>query len=216
MIVLIGGEKGGTGKTTIVTNLAVKCKLDNMDVVVIDTDKQGSASSWAANRQIRDITPAISVVQIFGNTLHSHVLDLAKRYEHVIIDAGGRDSVELRSAMTVADKLCIPIQPSQFDIWTMAHMNNLVEQARCVNRELKAWIVINRASSNPSLNESNEAADILQDFDYLQLYKAGLKDRVAFRKAARSGESVYEMPKRDEKACGEMDSLFNEVWDVKA
>jgi hypothetical protein len=48
----------------------------------------------------------------------------------IVIDAGGRDSVELRAAMTVADVLYIPIQASQFDVWTLDQMNVLVEQAR--------------------------------------------------------------------------------------
>ena len=212
MIILIGGEKGGTGKTTLVTNLAAKCKLNKKDIIVIDTDKQGSASSWAATRELKEIKPEIPTVQIFGNTVHTQIMDLGKRYDDVIIDAGGRDSVELRSAMTIASKIYIPIQPSQFDIWTLAHMNNLVETARCVNSSIKAFIVINRASTNPSLREIEEANEILKEFDNLELSKNILKDRVSFRKAARTGESIYELAKLDEKACSEVNNLFNEVF----
>ena len=51
MIILVGGEKGGTGKTTIATNLAARLKDPGADVLLVDTDKQGSASSWAAMRE---------------------------------------------------------------------------------------------------------------------------------------------------------------------
>ncbi len=212
MILLIGGEKGGTGKTTIVTNLAAKCKLSELDAIIVDTDKQGSASSWAATRELKEIKPLIPTVQVFGNTLHTQIIDLSKRYKIIIIDAGGRDSVELRSAMTVANKIYIPIQPSQFDIWTLAHMNNLIEHTKNVNSSVMAAIVINRASTNPSLNEVAEAKEILREFDNLELAESTLKDRVAFRKAAKSGASIYELAKQDEKACTEMDNLFNEVF----
>ncbi len=212
MIILIGGEKGGTGKTTLVTNLSARAKLKNLDIVIVDSDKQGSASSWSATRELKGIKPIIPTVQIFGNTLHAQVLDLSQRYDYVIIDAGGKDSVELRSAMTIANKICVPIQPSQFDIWTLSHMDNLIEQAKVVNLKLKSLIVINRASTNPSISETKEAQDILSDFENLNLFKGVIKDRVSFRKAAKGGESVFELPKIDEKACQEIEDIFMELF----
>ena len=57
MIILIGGEKGGTGKTTLSTNIAAKLALEGEDVLLVDTDKQGSASAWAATRdELEDVT----------------------------------------------------------------------------------------------------------------------------------------------------------------
>lgn len=46
MIVLIGGEKGGTGKSTIATNLATIHALAGKDVLLLDTDSQASATFW--------------------------------------------------------------------------------------------------------------------------------------------------------------------------
>jgi len=96
MIILIGGEKGGTGKTTIATNLAAMRALAGRDVLLIDTDPQGSANYWAQSRDELEITPRVSCVQKFGKGLPAEVKDLAKRYQDIIIDAGGRDSVELQ------------------------------------------------------------------------------------------------------------------------
>ena len=67
---------------------------------------------------------------------------LATRYQDIIIDAGGRDSVELRAAMVVAHKAFVPIQASQFDIWTLGRMNDLVVTAQGFNPDLRAWVVI--------------------------------------------------------------------------
>ena len=117
MIILIGGEKGGTGKTTLATNMAAMRALAGRDVLLIDTDPQGSANYWAQNRDEEEISPRVACVQKFGKGLPAEVKDLAVRYQDIIIDAGGRDSVELRSAMVIADQAYIPIQPSQFDIW---------------------------------------------------------------------------------------------------
>jgi chromosome partitioning protein len=127
MIVLVGGEKGGTGKTTIATNLAAKRALAGRDVLLVDTDQQGSANYWAQNREEPEAKPGrVACVQKSGKGLQAEVRDLAKRYEDIVIDTGGRDSVELRAALVVADKAYIPIQPSQFDIWTLDRMDGLV------------------------------------------------------------------------------------------
>ena len=145
MIILIGGEKGGTGKTTIATNLAAIRAKNGHDVLLVDTDKQGSASSWSDIRDIKNIETRVPNIQKFGSNLTADVLDLQKRYEDIVIDAGGRDSVELRATMTIADKMFVPVQASQFDIWTLSIINDLVIQARGFNPSLSPMVIINRA-----------------------------------------------------------------------
>lgn len=103
MLLVIGGEKGGTGKTTIATNLAAMRVLTGRDVLLVDTDRQSSASFWAETRQEQGALPPIASVQKFGSKIRGDLLDLAKRYQDVIVDAGGQDSPELRAALTVAD-----------------------------------------------------------------------------------------------------------------
>ena len=145
MIIVIGGEKGGTGKTTICTNIASIMAREGSDLLIIDTDKQGSASAWSALRDENKHVKRIPCIQKFGSTIATEINDLRKRYDDIIIDAGGRDSVELRGAMTVADIIYIPIQASQFDVWTLGAMDLLLTQATTFNARLKAIAVINRA-----------------------------------------------------------------------
>lgn len=211
MIILIGGEKGGTGKTTLTTNLAASFALEGKDILIVDTDKQGSASAWTASREQNDYHPRIPCIQKFGKGLPEQVRDLSSRYEYIIVDAGGRDSIELRAAMVVANKLLIPIQASQFDVWTLGNMDELVKQAKAFNSSLEANIIINRASTNPSVNEADEAKSIINDFDEIKLSSVMIRDRIAFRKAAKSGLSVIELQEKDPKAISEISSLYNEI-----
>ena len=62
--------------------------------------------------------------------------DLADRYDEIVIDAGGRDSMELRYALGVCDRAYILVQPFQFDIWTLRQMDELVEIAQGLNDKL--------------------------------------------------------------------------------
>jgi len=212
MIILIGGEKGGTGKTTLATNLAAMRALTGRDVLLLDTDPQGSANYWAQTRDEENITPRVACIQKFGKGLPKEVQDLATRYQDIIIDAGGRDSVELRSALVVAEKAYIPIQPSQFDIWTLNQMDELVETAKGFNPEIRAFVVISRSSTNPSVHESDDTEKLLDDFDNLGLAKGLVRDRIAYRKAAKDGQAVVELKPKDQKAVSEMETLYQEVF----
>ncbi|MBU1059861.1 MAG: AAA family ATPase [Proteobacteria bacterium] len=213
-IVLIGGEKGGTGKTTLATNIAAMLALQGKDVLLLDTDRQGTASFWATVREETEIEPRIACVQKFGKGLASQVRDLAERYDEIIIDAGGRDSIELRYSLGVCDRAYIPVQPFQFDIWTIRQMDDLVAMAQTVNENLEAFIVLNRVSANPAVREDRETRDFFsaEDFQHLSLLDAVLRDRITFRKSGRDGLSVVEL-KQDKKAVREMTQLFAEVYD---
>jgi len=212
-ITVFGGEKGGTGKTTLATNIAAMLASQGKDVLLLDTDRQGTASFWATVREEDGIEPRVACVQKFGKGLAAQVRDLAGRYDEVVIDAGGRDSMELRYALGVADRAYIPVQPFQFDIWTIHQMDSLAEMARGLNENLVAFVVLNRVSTNPVIREDRETRDFLaqQNFQHLSLAKAMIRDRIAFRKAARDGLAVAEFG-QDGKAITEMKQLYEEIY----
>ena len=215
MIILIGGEKGGTGKTTIATNLAAMRVTKGHDILLVDTDKQGSASAWSGIRDTKNNLMRIPSIQKFGLNLPSDIKDLSTRYEDIIIDAGGRDSVELRASMTVAQKMYVPVQASQFDIWTLTIINDLVSNAKGFNPNLLPKILINRAATNPVINEVEEAKLVLEDFEFLRLSPSILKERISYRKAAKTGLSVVELEKKDNKASSEIEKLYEEIFNGK-
>ena len=212
MVVLIGGEKGGTGKTTLATNLAARRAADGVDVLLVDTDRQGSASFWAATRDEEPGLAAVACVQVFGKAVARQVADLAGRYRDVVVDAGGRDSVELRSALVVADRLFVPVQASQFDVWTLEQMDTLVSQAQAINPGLRAAVALNRASTHPRVREAAEAEDLVADFEHLGSVGVVARDRIAYRRAAAEGRGVGEMPDPDPKARAEMDAWYRTVF----
>lgn len=215
MIILIGGEKGGTGKTTISTNLAAIRASKGHDVLLVDTDKQGSASAWSDIRDQKRVPIRIPNIQKFGSNLTEDIKDLQKRYGDIIIDAGGRDSVELRAAMTIADKMFVPVQASQFDIWTLSIINDLVNQAKGFNPSLSPKVLINRAATNPSIQEVEEAKEVFSEFEHLSLSENLLKERISYRKAAKGGLSVIELSKPDPKSNTEIMALYEEVFYAK-
>jgi chromosome partitioning protein len=212
MIVLIGGEKGGSSKSTLATNIAVVRALSGRDVFLLDTDTQGSASLWSQLRDEADIKPRISCMQKFGQGVQAAVRDLATRYEDIIIDAGGRDSAELRASLVVSHRVFTPVQSSQFDLWSLEKMDELVATAKGFNEALEAYIVISRAPTNVMMPEVREARDFLQDFEHYTLAHTVIYERSAWRKASRQGRSIVELDRQDYKASNELKLLCGEIF----
>lgn len=212
MILLVGIEKGGTGKSTIATNLATLRSANGHDVLLIDADKQMTASYWAAKRDGNESLPRVVCIQKRGSTIHRDIQDLATRYEDIIIDAGGQDSKELRAAMVVADLLCVPFQAAQPDIWTLETMEELIGQAQALNADLDVFTVVNRASTHPLVHETEEAIACLADFPTLPFCGVTLHERRAYRKAMTLGIAVSELRPRDPKATSEIRSLYKALY----
>lgn len=89
-IIVVGGIKGGSGKTTISSNLAVIRDLEGRKVLLVDADEQRSISDWAEHRESMGIQTPWTTVPLSGSAVGSQILKMEKDYEDIIIDAGGR------------------------------------------------------------------------------------------------------------------------------
>ncbi len=129
-IILIGGEKGGVGKSTITTNIAVEMSYRKAEVMIIDTDPQKTSINWIDRRNELIETGNLNVPRISGVSKDGNVKDIIKdfvtKYDLVLIDASGRDSQSLRTGLTVADKFYCPIRASQADLETLPHICKII------------------------------------------------------------------------------------------
>jgi chromosome partitioning protein len=211
MIILSGGEKGGVGKSTLATMLAAMLSADGRDVLLLDTDTSGDASGWVAQR--RERYPRAAVVHGMQNRgrVAAPIRDAARRYDDVVVDVGGRDSEALRSAMTAAELMVLPLQPAQFDLWSVARMARLVTDARAFNPALCAVLVLNRASTNWASRELDDARAFLEDVEGLVVAEQVLRDRKAYRTAISEGLCVTELGRTARAAADEAWALHAEL-----
>lgn len=212
MIVLIANSKGGVGKSTIATNLVAMGAMNGGDVLLVDTDRQGSASAWANVREEAKGLPQIPTVQKFGN-ISATLKDFATRYSEIVVDAGGKDSQELRSALLVADRLYVPCKPTPFDVWALETIENLISDVKAFNPKLETFIVFNMVSTNAKRTEIKQVLDILNEFEHLQFSGAILHERVVYLKAANDGLCVANF--QDHKAISEFTELYNHAYQTK-
>jgi chromosome partitioning protein len=105
--ILIANPKGGSGKTTLSTNIAGHLALRGQRVAILDLDRQKSATQWLANRPRN-----LSSIEL----MHSEA-EKNSPVDWLVIDSpAGLHGKNLDHALKLVHKVIVPIAPSAFDI----------------------------------------------------------------------------------------------------
>lgn len=210
MIIVVGGIKGGTGKTTIATNLAVFRASSGKKVLLVDADEQKSTSVWANQRDGLNIATNWTTIQLGGKALRSQLERLRSDYDDIIVDVGGRETTSLRAAISIADICLIPFKPRSLDIWTLSDVKALLNEMKPANPKLQAYAVINQADAKGSDNE--ETISILQECEEIKCIETTIGSRKSFANASSDGLGISELKNADKKAVQEMNDLYDFIY----
>lgn len=210
MIVTVGGIKGGGGKTTVATNLAVWLSNQNTEVLLVDSDHQESATDITTSREQTLGATGYTAIRLSGENVRRQLLNLKPKYDHIVIDTGGQDTTSQRAALTVSDIYLVPFVPRSIDLWTITKVEGLLEEIRTVNEDLRAYAFLNRADGRGSDNQ--EAAEVLKGANGIQFLEPYLGNRKAFPNASGKGLSVLELAPLDLKAARELNELFSLIF----
>lgn len=207
MIFACVNTKGGVGKTTTAVHLAVMLARSGK-TLLIDGDPQASAASWAAwRRENPKYDPSPTTTCLAGKAILSEGKQLASGFEHVVVDAGGRDSIGLRSALLLAQRAVIPVGASSLDAAAMTDLLEVVELARDYNPALDVRVLLTRI--DPRTKDVGEMLEYLAE-QKLVVLATKICERVAFRRAIGEGATVHEIG-RDHAAATEVEGFFREV-----
>lgn len=206
-IIAVGGQKGGTGKTTTTVSLAMEAFLKGQQVLVVDADPQGSTMTWA-QVMVENDQEGPTVISM-GEGMHrkDQLARLAQTYDVVFIDCPPRFGKVLRSALMVADMVLLPCGPSDVDVWALAETLDLVEMAQDIRPSLQSAVVITKVMRRTTIGRT--ARRMLQEGGH-HVFKTELGYRVAYQVCMGYGQgpSNYE-PKG--KATREVSRLYEEV-----
>ena len=214
MVISVAHVKGGAGKTTLATNLAIMAAIEGHRVLLIDADPQGTATKFGALRVTLGLQPAFDFKAVSGSEAVVAAVSAAYgEYDHIFIDAGGRDNYSLRAALLASHVLVTPTQCSQFDCWELDTVASALRDVRKTNPNLRCLLVINNADTNPRIRLADETVDFAKDYPDFQVLDTRIGARIAFRYAASEGMSVCELPlkQRSQKAVDEITQLYKEV-----
>lgn len=190
MITVIANLKGGTGKSTVTFNLAVWLCSKGRRATVIDLDPQRTLSDVAALRLEEGIEPSIRVeAGPFSD------VTLPEDAEEIIIDVGTADLGSFKQAIMIADRILIPVTPSQADIWSTQRFVRFLYKNTHGNPP-ESITFLNRADTNKASEASEEAAAALNELPGVRLMPQRLSDRAVFRDSFSESLAVFELEPR--------------------
>jgi len=197
VISVIANLKGGSGKSTVTFNLAIWLKMKGENVVTYDLDPQQTLNDVVLVRLEDGTEPKLEVKKtdnkdIRGN-LNSHT-------GHVLVDVGAANMDAMKIAISTADRVIIPVQPSQPDVWATQRFLNIVNEACNENKMPELVAFINRADTHHSVTESDEAEEALSSLDAVNVIPARLCQRTNFRRALSEGLSIFELSGKSKSA----------------
>src|SRR5262245_24957029 len=188
---LVINPKGGSGKTTITTNLASYFAANGVATTVMDFDPQGSSLNWLRLRPPH--APRIHVCNAAPQKsgLRSMGMHVPPDTRQLLIDApAGASGLLLQEMLSRTHQILIPVAPSTIDIHATANfIRDLLLTGRIRARNIRLAVVANRVRKTMPLYQPLERFLTSLNLPLL----ARLSDSDVFLQAAETGSGIFEM-----------------------
>lgn len=178
--------KGGSGKTTISTNVARAFHDRGYKILLVDSDPQGSARDWhAAN----DKNPVPLVALDRANNLKT-LLAVGQGYHHVFIDGAAKLQDMIAAAIRISDVVIIPVQPSPYDVWAASDLVDLIKaRQEIADGQPRSAFVITRAIQHTRLGR--EISEALEAHSF-PVFSNCTVQRQIYPQTASNGLTVFD------------------------
>jgi chromosome partitioning protein len=207
MVISFVNEKGGVGKTTLVTNVIACLAQRGYKICLVDTDKQQASTVWYNNREKNDIFISSCTEP---KALNKHIAQLSEQYEWVFVDGRPHIDEMLDRTMLASDVVIIPVKPSLYDFRSFENFFERFEQVKRLKEstegKLLGFVLFNEFKERNLL--SRELKEALEDYDIGKL-ETTVSTREAYKQTPKAGMGVTEYS--DEKAKDEIDRLSTEL-----
>jgi len=196
--------KGGTGRSTLATNLAGQL-ANKGRVLLVDCDMpQGTSASWVAMREAGNVAAATAgdhkeLVQV----IEAHQAE----YDFIVLDGPPRIAELTRAILLLSDLSLVPVGASAAEIWATSDMLPIIEEAQALKSDVNVrtvWVRYRgytRAAKEISRSAGRELG--------LKALKTKIGFRVAYSDALAAGLTAVETT--DKNARGEIEALTREV-----
>lgn len=223
MKLLVASPKGGVGKTTTSTNLAVKIASTGNKVGLVDIDHNRNSVKWGNYRDQQKEIPLkgeIKIFDLFGKeNIDKAILEIEEELSNVLIDSGGYDSSAFREALLCADAIIVPSRPNQADVESAGEVIELIEEANTIRVNdleldpIKVYVYITQVPTNTKVTALDDARNAFKQVeDVVTVLNAVNYDRIAYSRAYGMGLSVIEMSVGATKAAEEVNALAEELF----
>ena len=207
-IISVLNPKGGSGKTTICTNLARSLHDRGYSVLLVDSDPQGSARDWHAANEGNPI----ELVALDRPNNVKTLISMSANYDYVVIDGAAKLEDMIAACIKVSDLVLIPVQPSPYDIWAASDLVDFIKARQEVTDGLpNASFVISRIVEGTRLG--SDVRKVLDEYG-LPVCNTAITQRQVYPQSASEGTTVYDADNL--KAIAETTALTDELLTVFA
>ncbi|MEF8794267.1 nucleotide-binding protein [Thiohalorhabdus sp.] len=207
MITVIANIKGGSGKSTVAFNLGIWLEWHGLSVAAYDLDPQQTLFDVAQIRREEEFTPPFQVYQA-SEPLSQY---LTHHPGEVLVDVGAGQIPAMRDAISVADRVLIPVPPSQADVWAAQRFLAMIREELSDQSELEIMAFINRSDTHHGVRESDETEAVLSRMEGATYLPERLAQRTVFRRSFSEGLAVFELERRS-KAAREFNDLAQKLY----
>jgi chromosome partitioning protein len=216
MVITIGAEKGGVSKTRLATHIAAIAASQDVDVVLLDTDKQGSAMSWSRIRNEEGVTPSIPVLALPANPARE-LAKLANKFSLVVVDIGAQNYRTMLECALLSDLVLVPCGADQQEVESTLSVFQALRglDARHERGRVPAYCVLTRVSAKENAKATVELRAYLTS-EGVPLCNAQIAHREAWKATGKTGRALHELKGSDRspKAIGEMQALYDEIVEL--
>ena len=199
--IVVVGQKGGSGKTTLIAHLAVAAEAaGDGPVVVVDGDPQRSLTTWRRARKAP--SPEFSIVDLQTASDDLAALD-ARGFSFCLVDTAPVLSGRNRRFLETADCAVMPVQPSASDLWALGAALDVVKEAG-----VPYAFVLTQAKAHAHLTMQTLAALS----GHGRVLPVIMHNRVDYAAALTDGRTAAEI-RPDGRAAFEMAELWTSVRD---
>jgi chromosome partitioning protein len=178
-------QKGGVGKSTLSINVASCLALLGQKVLLIDADKQGTASTWVSLRQ----DTKFQAVSMARENMARDALRIAADFDFTIIDGPPQAETISRSCIVASDLVVVPIEPGGASRWSSDLTVRQLKEAQELKPTLKCGFVVSRKIGSTVLGRDTRvmAADA-----GIPIFDTEIEQRIAYAEALTMGKTIFE------------------------
>jgi chromosome partitioning protein len=206
LIISFLNQKGGVGKSTLSINVAACFALLGQKVLLIDADKQGTASTWASLRT----DTGFQVVSMARENMARDALRLAADFDFTIIDGPPQAETISRSCIVASDLVVVPIEPGGPSRWSSNLTVQQLKEAQELKPTLKCGFVVSRKVGGTVLGRD---ARIMAADAGIPMFETEIEARIAYAEASTMGRTIFEWSPRTQ-AVTDIQALTHELLDV--
>lgn len=204
LVITLAQQKGGAGKTTVATHLAVAYALAGSRAAILDVDPQGSLGEWFERREnaLGEAGTGLSFRTASGWGARREARGLARDHDIVIVDTPPKSDLELRPAIEAAGIVVVPVQPTPVDLWATEPTLDMIAR-----EGTPSLLVLNRVVRRALI--TGEISEAVTGLGH-SVAEAQLGNRVAYAASIGEGRTVLETAPSGP-AAAEVAALAKEV-----